>query len=37
MERSERAVNVDFGNHIRSIVNKIFDEYDRETVGYIQS
>ncbi len=37
MERSERALNVDFGNHIRSIVDKIFFEYDRETLGYIKS
>lgn len=37
MEKSERTLNLDFGAHITAVVDKIFGDYDKETVGYIQS
>ena len=37
IEKSERSFNKDFANNIRNIVDKMFSDYDRETVGYIEA
>lgn len=35
IEKSERNLNMDFAANITAIVGRMFEDYDRETVGYI--
>lgn len=35
IEKSERAFNASFAANIRAIIDKIYGDYDKETVGYI--
>lgn len=37
IEKSERSFNVEFAANIRNIVDKMFSDYDRETIGYIEA
>ena len=36
MEKSERTLNLDFKKNIEGIVNKIINDYSRDTTGYIE-
>ena len=36
MEKSERTLNLDFKKNIGEIISKMLNEYNRETVGYIE-
>ena len=35
LEKSERNLNLDFKKNIQEIVNKIINDYGRDTSGYI--
>jgi len=36
LEKSERNLNLDFKKNIKEIVNKIINDYNRDTAGYIE-
>ena len=36
LEKSQRSLNLDFQKNIKEIVNKIINDYNRDTAGYIE-